>query len=114
MKIYFFLSLLILVVVMLMYLLMLMLEWSMEGHDNVLSPYECGFETLSLTRYNFSYRFFLIAVLFLIFDVEIVLMFPVPFVNMIISSMTFLFLFVMILLLGLVYEMSFGTLSWMK
>ncbi|MES9964012.1 MAG: NADH dehydrogenase subunit 3 [Candidatus Sedimenticola sp. 20ELBAFRAG] len=40
------------------------------------SPYECGFETIRMTRVSFSLRFFLVAVIFLVFDLEMVLIFP--------------------------------------
>ncbi|MET0106519.1 MAG: NADH-quinone oxidoreductase subunit A [Sedimenticola sp.] len=43
------------------------------------SPYECGFEAITTTRVSFSLRFFLIAVIFLIFDLEVVLIFPAIF-----------------------------------
>nr|UBD09521.1 NADH dehydrogenase subunit 3 [Leptodius exaratus] len=79
------------------------------------SPYECGFDPKGSARLPFSLRFFLIAVIFLIFDVEITLLLPIAsiitvtniFSYMIISS-----LFLIILLLGLYYEWKQGALDW--
>nr|YP_010946394.1 NADH dehydrogenase subunit 3 [Balta valida]WGO57112.1 NADH dehydrogenase subunit 3 [Balta valida] len=79
------------------------------------SPFECGFDPKSSARLPFSLRFFLIAVIFLIFDVEIALLLPMVIImkysNMkmwILTSSTFL----MILLLGLYHEWNQGSLQW--
>nr|UQJ75202.1 NADH dehydrogenase subunit 3 [Kalotermes flavicollis]URH16482.1 NADH dehydrogenase subunit 3 [Kalotermes flavicollis] len=79
------------------------------------SPFECGFDPKSSARMPFSLRFFLIAVIFLIFDVEIALLLPMTIVTltsdmkswMMISS-----LFLMILIVGLYHEWNQGSLEW--
>nr|YP_009026952.1 NADH dehydrogenase subunit 3 [Leptomantella albella]AHW52367.1 NADH dehydrogenase subunit 3 [Leptomantella albella] len=80
-----------------------------------LSPFECGFDPMSSSRLPFSLRFFLIAVIFLIFDVEIALILPMTIIpfnsNMMewtITSMSFL----IILILGLYHEWNHGSLEW--
>nr|YP_009509610.1 NADH dehydrogenase subunit 3 [Epixanthus frontalis]AUN45027.1 NADH dehydrogenase subunit 3 [Epixanthus frontalis] len=79
------------------------------------SPYECGFDPKGSARLPFSLRFFLIAVIFLIFDVEITLLLPIASILNITSIFSWLFtstLFLMILLLGLYYEWKQGALEW--
>nr|YP_009400032.1 NADH dehydrogenase subunit 3 [Segonzacia mesatlantica]ARW69930.1 NADH dehydrogenase subunit 3 [Segonzacia mesatlantica] len=81
------------------------------------SPYECGFDPQSSARLPFSLRFFLIAVIFLIFDVEITLLLPVASIMNITNIFSWLFtstLFLIILLLGLYYEWYQGALEWSK
>nr|WNH42361.1 NADH dehydrogenase subunit 3 [Neoperla beta] len=79
------------------------------------SPFECGFDPKSSSRLPFSLRFFLIAVIFLIFDVEIALLLPLililPHSNL---SIWFSIgsLFLVILLIGLYHEWNQGALQW--
>nr|YP_010936442.1 NADH dehydrogenase subunit 3 [Mancinella echinata]WKW54895.1 NADH dehydrogenase subunit 3 [Mancinella echinata] len=79
------------------------------------SPFECGFDPIKSARIPFSLRFFLLAIIFLIFDVEIVLLFPIL-VSMTssfsLSLMVSLFVFLMILVIGLFHEWNEGSLDW--
>nr|WAK83071.1 NADH dehydrogenase subunit 3 [Janus sp. 1 GYN-2022e] len=81
------------------------------------SPFECGFDPLSSPRTPFSLRFYLISVIFLIFDIEIIILFPL------ISSLWFSnpykwmftsLLFSILLIMGLFIEWKEGALFWMK
>jgi NADH-ubiquinone oxidoreductase chain 3 len=80
-----------------------------------ISPFECGFNPLSSSRLPFSIRFFLIAIIFLIFDVEIALILPIiitlNYSNILIWLFTNL-IFILILLLGLYHEWKQGALNW--
>nr|QQP21482.1 NADH dehydrogenase subunit 3 [Tipula melanomera gracilispina] len=79
------------------------------------SPFECGFDPKSSSRLPFSLRFFLIAIIFLIFDVEIALILPMIMVinysNLMMWSLTST-IFIMILLIGLYHEWNQGALNW--
>nr|WNH21381.1 NADH dehydrogenase subunit 3 [Lucania parva] len=80
-----------------------------------LSPYECGFDPLGSARLPFSLRFFLIAILFLLFDLEIALLLPLPWGDQLSSPLvTFSWasLVLILLTLGLVYEWLQGGLEW--
>nr|ACU00346.1 NADH dehydrogenase subunit 3 [Dicamptodon aterrimus] len=79
-----------------------------------LSPYECGFDPLGNARLPFSIRFFLIAILFLLFDLEIALLLPTPWaLQMNPMSTLSLSTFILILLtIGLIYEWVQGGLEW--
>nr|YP_006303216.1 NADH dehydrogenase subunit 3 [Nectonemertes cf. mirabilis HC-2011]ADZ05369.1 NADH dehydrogenase subunit 3 [Nectonemertes cf. mirabilis HC-2011] len=79
------------------------------------SPFECGFDSSMSARVPFSMRFFLLAVLFLIFDVEIVLLMPISLVMDLFSCMSIFILclmFLIILLGGLFHEWKEGSLNW--
>nr|YP_009236749.1 NADH dehydrogenase subunit 3 [Telchinia penelope]AMJ17218.1 NADH dehydrogenase subunit 3 [Telchinia penelope] len=79
------------------------------------SPFECGFDPKSIARIPFSLHFFLITMIFLIFDVEIALIFPIiatfKMVNFI-SWFKISFFFISILLVGLYHEWNQTMLNW--
>nr|APU89535.1 NADH dehydrogenase subunit 3 [Porcellio dilatatus dilatatus] len=79
------------------------------------SPYECGFDPKGVGHLSFSVRYFLIAIIFLIFDVEIALLLPLMIISLsglyMIWSVT-LILFLSALVLGTFYEWADGALDW--
>nr|YP_009939480.1 NADH dehydrogenase subunit 3 [Eristalis cerealis]QNV48721.1 NADH dehydrogenase subunit 3 [Eristalis cerealis] len=79
------------------------------------SPFECGFDPMSSSRMPFSLKFFLITIIFLIFDVEIALILPMilimNFSNLLMWTITSI-IFIIILLLGLYHEWNQGMLNW--
>nr|QHI42927.1 NADH dehydrogenase subunit 3 [Microstomus kitt] len=80
-----------------------------------LSPYECGFDPMGSARLPFSLRFFLIAILFLLFDLEIALLLPLPWGDQLASPLlTFIWAtgVLSLLTLGLIYEWMQGGLEW--
>nr|QOD97543.1 NADH dehydrogenase subunit 3 [Nyctibius bracteatus] len=80
-----------------------------------LSPYECGFDPLGSARLPFSIRFFLVALLFLLFDLEIALLLPLPWATQLQSPTTTLIwtsTIILLLTLGLIYEWMQGGLEW--
>nr|ATD83378.1 NADH dehydrogenase subunit 3 [Piculus leucolaemus] len=80
-----------------------------------LSPYECGFDPLGSARLPFSIRFFLVAILFLLFDLEIALLLPLPWATQLQSpttTLTWTSTIILLLTLGLVYEWIQGGLEW--
>nr|NP_443574.1 NADH dehydrogenase subunit 3 [Rondeletia loricata]BAB70268.1 NADH dehydrogenase subunit 3 [Rondeletia loricata] len=80
-----------------------------------LSPYECGFDPLGTARLPFSLRFFLIAILFLLFDLEIALLLPLPWGDQLTTPLlTFVWATAVLALLtlGLIYEWTQGGLEW--
>nr|YP_003934510.1 NADH dehydrogenase subunit 3 [Arcuatula senhousia]ACY00223.1 NADH dehydrogenase subunit 3 [Arcuatula senhousia] len=82
-----------------------------------LSPYECGFEPVSSARSSFSIRFFLVAVLFVVFDVELSILLAIIFstslMKNLISLLSVIF-FLLILFLGLFHEFREGSLNWVS
>nr|WRQ18140.1 NADH dehydrogenase subunit 3 [Anaceratagallia venosa] len=79
------------------------------------SPFECGFNPVSMKRLPFSIHFFLIAVLFLIFDIEIIIIMPMIFsmkFSMMKSWITSSYLIIIILITGLYNEWYQGMLKW--
>nr|YP_009003620.1 NADH dehydrogenase subunit 3 [Schistometopum gregorii]AGZ19105.1 NADH dehydrogenase subunit 3 [Schistometopum gregorii] len=80
-----------------------------------LSPYECGFDPLGSARLPFSMKFFLVAILFLLFDLEIALLLPTPWASQLMfpmMSFSMALIIIMLLTLGLIYEWLQGGLEW--
>jgi NADH-quinone oxidoreductase subunit A len=79
-----------------------------------LSPYECGFEAFEDARMKFDVRYYLVAILFILFDLEIAFLFPWAAVINEIGLFGFLsmMLFLGILVVGFIYEWMKGALEW--
>jgi len=79
-----------------------------------LSPYECGFEAFEDARMRFDVRYYLVAILFILFDLEIAFLFPWAVVLDQIGTFGFLamLIFLAILTVGFFYEWKKGALDW--
>ena len=79
-----------------------------------LSAYECGFEPFNDSRMEFDIRFYLVAILFIIFDLEIAFLFPwaITLGNIGIFGFFSMMLFLFILTIGFIYEWKKGALDW--
>ncbi len=82
--------------------------------EEKLSPYECGFEAFDDARMKFDVRYYLIAILFIVFDLEIAFMFPwaVVFKELGGVAIGAMAVFLGILVVGFVYEWKKGALDW--
>nr|ALO62377.1 NADH dehydrogenase subunit 3 [Choloepus didactylus] len=98
-------------------LLMITAFWlpQLNSYTEKSSPYECGFDPVGSARLPFSMKFFLVAITFLLFDLEIALLLPLPWASqtnnlnpMLITALTLISL----LALGLAYEWSQKGLEW--
>ena len=78
------------------------------------SPYECGFEAFEDARMKFDVRFYLVAILFILFDLEIAFLFPWAIVLKEIGTFGFvsMMIFLAILVVGFIYEWMKGALEW--
>ena len=79
-----------------------------------LSAYECGFEPFNDSRMEFDIRFYLVAILFIIFDLEIAFLFPwaITLGNIGLFGFFSMMLFLFILTIGFIYEWKKGALDW--
>ena len=79
-----------------------------------LSPYECGFEAFEDARMKFDVRYYLVAILFILFDLEIAFLFPWAVVLKEIGLFGFvaMVIFLGILVIGFIYEWAKGALEW--
>lgn len=79
-----------------------------------LSPYECGFEAFEDARMKFDVRYYLVAILFILFDLEIAFLFPWAVVLKEVGMFAFvaMMVFLAILVVGFIYEWKKGALDW--
>jgi NADH-quinone oxidoreductase subunit A len=78
------------------------------------SPYECGFEAFEDARMKFDVRYYLVAILFILFDLEIAFLFPWAIVLQDLGwfGLIAMFIFLGILVVGFIYEWKKGALEW--
>nr|ARA91006.1 NADH dehydrogenase subunit 3 [Hishimonoides recurvatis] len=105
------------ILIMMMAIIMIILVVSKKSliDNQKTTPFECGFSPMSYSRIPFSIHFFLIAVIFLIFDIEIILVLPI--VMTLKTSLSYYWMmttvsFTMILLFGLLHEWKNGMIKW--
>nr|YP_009131091.1 NADH dehydrogenase subunit 3 [Vamuna virilis]AHX84183.1 NADH dehydrogenase subunit 3 [Vamuna virilis]WMQ77968.1 NADH dehydrogenase subunit 3 [Vamuna remelana] len=106
---------LIMIIVNILMLLSIILSKKSTSDREKSSPFECGFDPKSAARIPFSLHFFLITVIFLIFDVEIALIFPIIPLFMMVNFILWTkisFFFIIILLIGLYHEWNQNMLNW--
>ncbi|MBK1694886.1 NADH-quinone oxidoreductase subunit A [Chromatium weissei] len=82
--------------------------------DDKNAPYECGFEAFETARLKFDVRFYLVAILFIVFDLEIAFLFPWAIVLSDLGIVAFwvMAIFLGILVVGFIYEWKKGALEW--
>ena len=85
-----------------------------HGDRAKLSPYECGFEAFEDSRMKFDVRYYLVAILFIVFDLEIAFLFPWAVVLPEIGIFGFwsMMIFLGVLTIGFIYEWRKGALEW--
>jgi len=105
------------VLVIVVFLLGVLFRKKINFYVEKISPFECGFTPIYNARLPFSIRFFLISLVFLVFDVELVILFPfiinINFRNIFIINFAVRF-FISILILGLYHEWNQGRLDWVN
>lgn len=79
-----------------------------------ISPYECGFNPFEDARQPFDVRFYLVAILFIVFDLEVMYLFPwaVVLYELSIDGFLSMYVFLFVLLVGFCYEWTSGALDW--
>nr|YP_010427102.1 NADH dehydrogenase subunit 3 [Eupatorus gracilicornis]USN89946.1 NADH dehydrogenase subunit 3 [Eupatorus gracilicornis] len=111
----FFISIIIFLITFIMIMISFVISKKSFMDREKASPFECGFDPKSSARLPFSIQFFLIAIIFLIFDVEIALLIPIILImkttNILMYFIITLF-FLIILLIGLYHEWNQGALNW--
>nr|ARH55086.1 NADH dehydrogenase subunit 3 [Mecinus janthinus] len=117
MKIMFFIGMVIFFILMLLVGILCLMSKKTFYDREKNSPFECGFDPKNLARLPFSMQFFLVAIIFVIFDVELTLLLPMILVmktSKIVELSITLNLFFIILLIGLFHEQKQGALNWVK
>jgi len=95
-------------------LLALVLGRPRGGNPRKLAPYECGIEPVGTARERFPVKFYLVAMLFILFDIEVVFMYPwaVAMGDLGVYGLIGMGVFFLVLTVGLIYEWRVGALEW--
>ncbi len=85
-----------------------------QKYAEKLSPYECGFEPFEDSRIRFDVRYYLVAILFIVFDLEIAFLFPwaITLEETGLAGILAMGIFIVILVVGFIYEWKKGALEW--
>nr|YP_010426345.1 NADH dehydrogenase subunit 3 [Neucentropus mandjuricus]USL48460.1 NADH dehydrogenase subunit 3 [Neucentropus mandjuricus] len=108
-------TLILLIILMMMIMMSIIISMNKKINMNQMSPFECGFQPISNNRSPFSMHFYMMTILFLIFDIEITIIIPFLMIMKMCSIklvMMSLYLFMMIILLGLFHEWNQNILNW--
>jgi len=102
-----------LIIAVLLFFIVFVLQTNSNQLEKI-SAYECGFHPFEDTRQRFNIRFYLVAILFIIFDLEIIYLFPWVLVLNYIGFFGFwvMIIFIYILTIGFIYEWMKGALDW--
>nr|AXS66536.1 NADH dehydrogenase subunit 3 [Curculionoidea sp. 21 KM-2017] len=117
MKIITFLSMIIMFILLALMVMLNIISKKTNSDREKNSPFECGFDPKNSARLPFSLQFFTIAVIFVIFDVELTLLLPMVLttkLSNIIEISTSMIFFILILIIGLYHEQNQGALNWSK
>nr|WCJ52994.1 NADH dehydrogenase subunit 3 [Mindarus keteleerifoliae] len=102
-------------ILMILFSLMMLINMKIKFNFNKSAPFECGFDPFNKSRIPFSLNFYLIAIIFLIFDIEISIIMPMilnfKISNMLYFNLMFIFFF-LFMILTIFYEWKFGSLNW--
>nr|QRG31128.1 NADH deshydrogenase subunit 3 [Chrysochares punctatus] len=115
MKIMFYMFVTIFVLMFILILILNLVSFKKMNDREKSSPFECGFDPQSCSRLPFSLQFFLIGIIFLIFDIEIAILLPMIYAMKNSNSLMFMVTtstFIMILILGIIHEWNQGSLNW--
>nr|UZT27005.1 NADH dehydrogenase subunit 3 [Xylosandrus sp.] len=111
------LSMMIMMILVIMMIMLNLISKKSLNDREKMSPFECGFDPKNSARLPFSLHFFLIAIIFAIFDVELTLFLPLVLLTKSLNSKNLLFclsMFSVILLYGLFHEWNQGALTWVN
>nr|QHF16909.1 NADH dehydrogenase subunit 3 [Therioaphis trifolii] len=109
------LMMMLILILLILMIIMLLINMKMKFNYNKSAPFECGFDPFNKSRIPFSMNFYLIAIIFLIFDIEISIILPMimnfKISNIITFNMMFI-LFFIFMIFTIFYEWKFGSLNW--
>jgi NADH-ubiquinone oxidoreductase chain 3 len=108
-------SIIALLISLILFLVIKIANWRSNKDREKISPFECGFDPKNNARTPFSLRFFILAIIFIVFDIEIVLLIPTPLLIKTINyrqTIITVLVFIIILLIGLFHEWKEGSINW--